>query len=340
MITQLLEHLIHGRDLGQDEARDLMGAIMDGAVGEAPLAAVLTALRIKGETIDEIAGFAAAMRERAVPVRPRRGGLADTCGTGGDGKHTFNISTAAALVAAAMGIGIAKHGNRAISSRSGSADVLEALGVNIALPPAAVAESIDRVGIGFLFAPLHHPAMKHAAPVRRQLGVRTVFNLLGPLTNPAGVKRQLVGVYRPELTDVICAVLARLGAERAFVVHGLDGTDEVSIAAETRVSELAGGEVRTYSFAPEEAGLGRAAPGAIAGGDAAANATRLRAIFAGEEGPLADAIALNAGFVAMAAGRAASPADGVELARRVITGGDAAELLERLRSVSQELAHA
>jgi anthranilate phosphoribosyltransferase len=338
MTPQILEQLIAGRDLTQAEARALMNDIMDGTVGEATLAALLTALRIKGETVEEIAGFAAAMREHAVAVQPRRNSLVDTCGTGGDGKQTFNISTAAALVAAAMGIGVAKHGNRAISSRSGSADVLEALGVNITLPPAAVAELIDRVGIGFLFAPQHHPAMKFAAPVRRQLGVRTVFNVLGPLTNPAGVKRQLLGVFRPELTDVLCGVLRRLGAERAFVVHGCDGTDEVSIAAETRVSELKAGEVHTYHFAPEEAGLERAAPEAIAGGDAAYNAVRLRAILAGEPGPLADAVALNTAFVAMAADRAGNAAEGVSQARAMLASGRAVDLLEHLRRVSHELA--
>jgi anthranilate phosphoribosyltransferase len=337
MTSQMLERLIEGHDLTQAEARALMNAIMDGSVGEATLAAVLTALRIKGETVEEIAGFATAMREHLVPVQPRRNTLVDTCGTGGDGKHTFNISTAAALVAAAMGIGVAKHGNRAVSSRSGSADVLEALGVNIALPPAAVAELIDRVGIGFLFAPQHHPAMKHAAPVRRQLGVRTVFNVLGPLTNPAGVKRQLLGVFSPDLTGVLCSVLRTLGAERVYVVHGLDGTDEVSITAETQVSALERGQVRTYRFAPEEAGLERAAPEAIAGGDAAHNAVRLRAILAGERGPLVDAVVLNAAFVAMAADRAGSPAEGVGQAREAIASGRAAELLEQLRRVSHEL---
>ncbi len=337
MTPQTLEFLIEGRDLSQAEARDLMNDIMEGAVGEAALAAVLTALRIKGETAEEIAGFATAMREHAVPVQPRRNTLVDTCGTGGDGKHTFNLSTAAALVAAAMGIGVAKHGNRAVSSRSGSADVLEALGVDITLPPEAVAELIDRVGIGFLFAPHHHPAMKHAAPVRRQLGVRTVFNVLGPLTNPAGVKRQLLGVVRPDRTVVLCKVLRTLGSERAFVVHGLDGTDEVSIAAETLVSELRAGEVRTYRFAPEEAGFARAPLAAIAGGGAADNAARLRAILAGEQGPLADAVVLNAAFVALAADRADSAAEGARQARRAIESGRAAEVLEHLRSVSQEL---
>jgi len=337
MTPQTLEFLIEGHDLSQAEARALMNDIMEGTVGEATLAAVLTALRIKGETAEEIAGFATAMREHAVPVQPRRNTLVDTCGTGGDGKHTFNISTAAALVAAAMGIGVAKHGNRAISSHSGSADVLEALGVNITLPPAAVAELIDRVGIGFLFAPQHHPAMKHAAPVRRQLGVRTVFNVLGPLTNPAGVKRQLVGVFRPDLTEVLCTVLRTLGAERAFVVHGLDGTDEVSITGETRVSELKAGEVRTYRFSPEEAGLQRTGLAAIAGGSAADNAARLRAILAGESGPLADAVVLNVAFVALAADRAGTAAEGVRQARAVLASGRAAEVLEQLRTVSHEL---
>ncbi len=338
MLSPVLERLMRGDHLKRDEARALMSAIMDGEMTAAGIAAVLTALRMKGETVEEIAGFAEAMRAHAVVVTPQRDGLVDTCGTGGDGKHTFNISTAAALVAAAMGVAVAKHGNRAVSSKSGSADVLEALGVNIALSPTAVGALIDRVGIGFLFAPQHHPAMKHAAPVRRALGVRTVFNVLGPLTNPAGVRRQLLGVFRPELTELLCEVLHQLGSERALVVHGRDGVDEVSITAETQISELVDGRVRTYVFAPEEAGVSRATAEAIAGGDPAHNAMRMEAILHGENGPLSDAVALNAGLAAVVAGKAASAADGVCQARAVMADGRAARLLNELRAVSQELA--
>ena len=330
----VLEKLLRREDLVTAEARALMKAIMSGELSESQIAAVLVALRMKGETVDEIAGFAGAMREAAVCISPRRDGLVDTCGTGGDAAQTFNISTATALVAAAMEIPVAKHGNRAVSSRCGSADVLEALGVNIQLPPAAVASLIEQVGIGFLFAPQHHPAMKHAAPVRRQLGIRTVFNVLGPLTNPAGVRRQLVGVFRSDLTNVICRVLQALGAEKAFVVHGADGTDEVSISGETTVAALADGTVRSYRITPEDAGLERAGLDDIAGGDAAANAAHIRDIFAGDGGARRNAVLINAGFVAVLADRAQDVKAGVALARETIASGAARRKLDELREAS------
>jgi anthranilate phosphoribosyltransferase len=338
MVSRMLEQLMRGEDLRTDEAHDLMERLMSGELEEAQIAALLTALRIKGETVEEIAGFAAAMREKAIRISPRRDGLVDTCGTGGDGQNTFNISTATALLAASMGISVAKHGNRAVSSNCGSADVLEALGVNIQLSPESVAELLDRVGIGFLFAPHHHPAMKYAAPVRKKLGIRTVFNVLGPLTNPAGVKRQLIGVFHPDLTETLCRVLEQLGSEKAFVVHGLDGTDEVSISDETRVSELADGNVRTYLFSPEDAGLERAEISRIAGGSAEENAGYIGAIFNGANGARANAVLLNAGFVAVLADRAASVAEGVCLARETIQSGRALTLLDELRKVSYSLA--
>jgi anthranilate phosphoribosyltransferase len=333
-----LERLLRREDLALDEARGMMDAIMSGAVSEPQIAALLTALRMKGETVAEITGFAAAMRAKAIAVAPQRRDLVDTCGTGGDAGGTFNISTATALVAAAMGIPVAKHGNRAISSRCGSADVWEALGVRIDLEPDAVATLIDRVGIGFLFAPRHHPAMKHAAAVRRALGVRTVFNLLGPLTNPAGVKRQLIGVFRADLTETLCGVLQRLGGERAFVVHGHDGTDEVSLAGETRVAALENGAIRSFDFAPEQAGLARAPLAALAGGTAAENAATIEGILGSVDGPPRDAVLLNAGFVAVLADRARNVGEGVGRARETIESGAALRLLSRLREASHALA--
>jgi anthranilate phosphoribosyltransferase len=337
MAAKLIEKLIQGNSLTEREARTLMNAIMSGTMGEAQIAAALTALRMKGETVEEIAGFASVMRKHAVRISPKRSGLVDTCGTGGDAKQTFNISTATALVAAAMGIPVAKHGNRAVSSRSGSADVLEALGVNIQLSPELVAELIDRVGIGFLFAPHHHPAMKHAAPVRKQLGVRTVFNVLGPLTNPAGVRHQLIGVFHKDLTAVICRVLRSLGSEKAFVVHGMDGTDEVSISGETRVSALVDGTVQTFRFTPEDAGLPRSEIDEIAGGSAEENAAHIVHILNGGNGARRDAVLLNAGFVAVLSGQAESVKEGVGQARQTLTSGRAAELLDQLRRVSHSL---
>jgi anthranilate phosphoribosyltransferase len=289
---------------------------------------------MKGETTGEIAGFAQAMRENSVRVNPVRDGLIDTCGTGGDARGTFNISTASALVAASMGIPVAKHGNRAVSSKCGSADVLEALGVNISLPPEAVSQLIDGVGIGFMFAPTHHPAMKYAASARKDLGVRTVFNLLGPLTNPAGVKRQIVGVFSAKLTEPVCNVLKELGTEKAFAVHGLDGTDEVSITGETVVSSLEDGEVKTFEFAPEDAGLDRADISSISGGSAEENAEFIRNILRGQNGARSDVVMLNAGFAALLADRVSNVADGVKMAREAVESGKAEELLRDLAAAS------
>ncbi len=338
MATPILEKLIRKEDLSADEARSLMSDIMSGRLDEARMAAILTALRMKGETVEEIAGFASVMRANAVHIQPARRGLIDTCGTGGDARHTFNISTAAALVSAAMGIPVAKHGNRAVSSRCGSADVLEALGVNIQLTADGASRLIDRVGIGFLFAPQHHPAMRHAAPVRRQMGVRTVFNLLGPLTNPAGVKRQLIGVFDGALTEVVCRVLETLGSEKAFVVHGLDGTDEVSLSGATRVSVLDGGRVRTFQFTPEEAGIARSDVSDIGGGSPEENASHVRDILNGDGGARRDAVLLNAGFAALLGDRAATVREGVRVAKRAIDSGRARELLEDLCRVSHSIA--
>src|SRR4051794_35642577 len=287
-----------------------MGATMSGEATSAQIAGFLIALRAKGETADEIAGCAEAMREHVLPVRPERQDLVDTAGTGGDGAKTINISTAAALVAAAAGAGVAKHGNRAVSSASGSADVLEALGFNLDLPAERVARSIDELGFGFLFAPTHHPAMRHAAPVRRDLAARTVFNILGPLTNPAGARAQVVGVYASGLVRTIAEVLAQLGARRAFVVHGAEGIDELSPAGPNLVCEVADGWVRERTIDPLELGVPRCDPRELRGGSAAENAASIRGVFAGENGGRRSAILLNAAGAIAAGGHAGDPRGG------------------------------
>jgi anthranilate phosphoribosyltransferase len=288
------------------------------------------ALRAKGETADEITGCAEAMRERVLRVRPSRDDLVDTAGTGGDAAHTLNISTAAAIVAAAAGAAVAKHGNRAVSSASGSADVLEALGFRLELTPERIARSIDELGFGFMFAPLHHPAMKHAAPVRRELATRTVFNVLGPLTNPAGARAQVVGVYAPELVRTVAEVLAQLGARRAFVVHGANGIDELSPAGPNLVCEVVEGEVRERTIDPLDLGVPRCAPEQLRGGSPVENAEAVRAVFSGGNGGRRDAILLNAAGAIAAAGLAADLREGLELATRAIDSGAASARLEEL----------
>jgi anthranilate phosphoribosyltransferase len=330
MIQQALAQLLDGRDLSRDEARTVMGSIMSGEATPAQIAGFLIALRAKGETADEIAGCAEAMREHVLPVRPQRADLVDTAGTGGDGAKTINISTAAALVAAAAGAGVAKHGNRAVSSASGSADVLEALGFELELPPERVAASIDELGFGFLFAPTHHPAMRHAAPVRRELAARTVFNVLGPLTNPAGARAQVVGVYAPELVRTIAEVLAQLGASRAFVVHGAGGIDELSPAGPNFVCEVVGGTVRARNIDPLELGVARCDPSELRGGSPDENAAAIRAVFAGENGGRRSAILLNAAGAIAAGGHAEDLREGLELAREAVDSGAAAARLEEL----------
>jgi anthranilate phosphoribosyltransferase len=335
VIQAALAELLDGRDLSQEGARDVMRSIMAGEATPGQIGAFLVALRLKGETADEIAGCAEAMREHVLVVRPARTDLVDTAGTGGDGARTFNISTAAALVAAAAGAGVAKHGNRAVSSSSGSADVLEALGFNLELAPELIERSIDELGFGFLFAPTHHPAMRHAAPVRRELATRTVFNVLGPLTNPAGARAQVVGVYAPELVPTIAEVLARLGAERAFVVHGAAGVDELSPAGPNLVCEVADGRVRRREIDPLELGIDRCAPEELGGGDPAENAETIRQIFAGADGGRRDAVLLNAAGAIAAGGLARDLGEGVGLAREAIDSGAAGERLEALIAFSQ-----
>lgn len=337
MSNPIIDKLIDRRDLSRREATSLMRSMMSGDIEEAPIAAALTALRLKGETVDEIAGFVTAMRERVVPVTPKAEGVVDTCGTGGDARQTFNISTTTAFVAAAMGIPVAKHGNRSVSSKCGSCDVLEALGVAIDFDPNTLADLIDSVGLAFMFAPAHHPAMQYVAPVRKKLGFRTVFNLLGPIVNPAGVRRQLVGVYDPGLTEVVAKVLRALGSERVFVVHGRDGADEVSITGETIVSFLDGGHIHTMTFTPEDAGIERASLEDIRGGSFDENARHVNDVLTGKPGPRRDVVVLNAAFVAVVASRVRHLDQGVEAAREAIDSGRALAVLNRLREASAVL---
>jgi anthranilate phosphoribosyltransferase len=321
-----------GESLSREETEELFGQLMDGQVSETLKAALLIALRMKGEAVSEISGAAAAMRRRAIPIPHRRESVVDTCGTGGDGRGTFNISTAAALVAAAAGAPVAKHGNRSVSSRSGSADVLAALGVKIEIDPETAGRTLDAVGITFLFAPLLHPAMREVMPVRRELGLRTVFNVLGPLTNPAGARRQLMGVYAESLVEPIGHVLRDLGAEHALVVHGDDGLDEITTTGTTRVAEVRGGEVTCYTLEPERFGLRRARLEELAGGGPEENAAAMHRVFEGTEGALADVTALNAGAALYVSGLAGSLEQGLDLARETLTSGAAAKKLEELRS--------
>jgi anthranilate phosphoribosyltransferase len=331
-IQQAVAKLMSHQDLAEDEAEAAMAQIMHGQATPAQIAAFLTALSMKGETVDEITGCARAMRRSAVRVRPRRvDNLVDTCGTGGDGTGTFNISTAAAFVVAGAGQPVAKHGNRSVSSRSGSADVMEALGVQLDLTPEQVASCVDEVGIGFLFAPLMHPAMKHAIGARRELGVRTIFNLLGPLTNPAGASTQVLGVYDPSLTETLAGVLNTLGSQAAFVVHGAGGLDELTTSGPNRVSALRAGRVETYTLDPAELGFARADPEQLRGGDAQENAAIIRDILSGAlSGAPRDVVVLNAAAALVAAGRASTFETGIRLAAQSIDSGAAQRVLAQL----------
>ncbi|HET9212749.1 MAG TPA: anthranilate phosphoribosyltransferase [Thermoanaerobaculia bacterium] len=330
-VRAALVRLTGGESLTREETEDLFGQLMDGQVSEPMKAALLIALRMKGEAVPEISGAAAAMRQRAIPIPHRREGLVDTCGTGGDGRGTFNISTAAALVAAAAGAPVAKHGNRSVSSKSGSADVLAALGVKIEIDPETAGRTLDAVGIAFLFAPLLHPAMREVMPVRRELGMRTIFNVLGPLTNPAGARRQVMGVYAESLVEPIGHVLRDLGAEHALVVHG-DGMDEITTTGRTRVAEVRNGEVRLLDLEPERFGLRRVHQDELAGGTPEENAEAVRRVFGGETGALSEITALNAGAALYVSGIASTLEEGVGIARDTLASGAAAGKLEELRS--------
>ena len=334
MFTDLLEKLQRRQDLSADEAAAAMGEIMEGRAQPAEIAALLVGLRMKGERPAEIVGLARAMRARVLPLARDHGPVFDTCGTGGDGAHTFNVSTAAALVLAGCGVRVAKHGNRSVSSRCGSADVLEALGVAIAADPDVVERCLDEAGVAFFFAPAFHPSMKHAAATRRELGIRTAFNLLGPLTNPAGATRQLVGVPRPELTELVARALGILGSERAWVVHGADGLDEISTTGYTKVSECRDGAVNTFYVHPADYGLPKAPLAALAGGDAAENARIIRDVLAGAPGPARDIVVLNAAASLLVAGATPTVKDGVAMAAAAIGDGRARNALDGLVRLS------
>lgn len=333
-IQDAIAKLIEGRDLTRDRTIGSMNQIMSGEATDAQIGAFLVALRVKGETADEIAGAAEVMREKATRVVTRHATVVDTCGTGGDGAGTFNISTAAAFVAAGAGLCVAKHGNRAASSLCGSADVLKELGVNIEASPETTGRCLDEVGIGFLFAPALHGAMKYAIGPRREVGVRTIFNALGPLTNPAGATRHLIGVYSRSLTGRLAEVLRTLKSERAFVVHGLDGLDEITTTGPTRVSELNDGAVTTYEIRPEDLGIQRSTPGDLAGGNAETNASILRRVLNGEPGPRRDIVVLNAAAAIVAGGAADDLQAGIELAGETVDSGRAMDKLEELKRAS------
>jgi anthranilate phosphoribosyltransferase len=334
MIQDALKRVVEGRDLTEAEAIAVMTEIMEGEASPTMVAALLTALRMKGETPEEVSGFARVMREKVVRIPVSRGGLVDTCGTGG-GITTFNISTTAAFVVAGAGVGVAKHGNRGMTSACGSADVLEALGVCITCPPERVAACVDEAGIGFMFAQAHHPAMKHAAPVRRELGFRTVFNLLGPLTNPAGAAFQVIGVFDPSLTELLAVALRNLGSRRAFVVHGMDGLDELSTLGRTRVTELQDGAVRTYELTPDEVGLPVATAADLASaGSSDGNASLAREVLEGRPGPRRDIVLLNAAAALVAGGAAGSLHEGIQQAAKSIDSGAAAARLQQMREIS------
>jgi anthranilate phosphoribosyltransferase len=330
--AESLRRVMSGEDLSRREMEVLIGLLMDGGLDERVTAGLLIALAMKGESVAELAGAAAAMRARVLTIPHRRPEVIDTCGTGGDGRGTFNISTAAALVASAAGAAVAKHGNRSVSSRSGSADVLEALGVRIDATPEATGRCLDQLGIAFLFAPGLHPAMRAVMPVRRALTVRTLFNLLGPLTNPAGARRQVIGVFAAERVETVAGALCELGTEHALVVHGSDGLDEITCSGPTTVAETRDGSVRLYELEPEDFGVARHPTEALAGGDPGENAALLRILLEGAPGPLRDVTLINAGAALVVAGVAEEWRDGAERAAAAIDSGAAAARLEDLRS--------
>lgn len=350
MIKKAIAKVVERENLTEAEMIEVMDQIMSGEATPAQTAAFITALRMKGETVEEVAGAARVMRDRATHIRVGRNVLdldrddinldletvLDTCGTGGSGTNTFNVSTTVAFVVSACGVKVAKHGNRSVSSTCGSADVLESLGVNLDVTPEAVERCIGEIGIGFLFAPALHGAMKHAIGPRREIGIRTIFNILGPLTNPAGAQCQVLGVYREELTEKLAQVLRKLGCKRGFVVHGLDGMDEITLTTETRIAEVTPDGVTSRLFRPEELGLSRCSMAELRGGDAADNAAIVRGVLSGEEGPKRDIVLLNAAFGLVAAGKADDPAEGLRLAVEAIDSGRALGQLEKLAVMTNE----
>ena len=335
MFPQLIEKLVRHEDLTTDEAAQAMREVMEGRAAPGALAGLLAALVMKGERPEEIAGLARTMREHAVTLTTPPGDVFDTCGTGGDRSGTFNVSSAAAVVVAACGVKVAKHGNRSVSSRCGSADVFEQLGVNVMAPPQVVEQTLREAHIAFFFAPTFHPSMKHAGPIRREMGIRTTFNLLGPLTNPAGATRQVVGVPRPELTQVMARALMLLGAKRAWVVHGAGGIDEISNTGHTKVSECRDGAVHTFFIHPGEFGLAKSSAADLRGGDAVENAAIIRRVFDGHPGAARDIVLFNAGAALLVAGRASSVREGIASAAAAIDSGAAHETLTRMVRASR-----
>jgi len=334
MIKEAIGKVVQNQDLTQNEAIEVMNEIMSGQATEAQIASFITALRIKGETVDEITGSASVMREKVTKIKVE-GEIIDTCGTGGDGLHTFNISTISSFVVAGCGIKVAKHGNKSVSSQCGSADLLVNFGVNIDVSPEMIEKCIKEINIGFLFAPKLHLAMKYAIGPRREIGIRTIFNILGPLTNPASATRQLLGVYEKNLTEILANVLKNLGSKRAFVVHGEEGLDEISISARTKISELKeDGEISTYWITPEEFGLKRASLDEIKGGDAQKNLQLALEVLQGKNGARRDVILLNSAFGILAGGMVNTVQEGIELAKKSIDSGMALEKLERLKEIT------
>jgi anthranilate phosphoribosyltransferase len=337
MIKGMLNKVVRKENLSISEARLLMGQVMEGGATPAQIGGLLTALRMKGETVDEIVGSAQAMREKAHPLKCKHSTLVDTCGTGGDGSGTFNISTTVAFVAAGAGLPVAKHGNRSVSSKSGSADLLEALGVKIDLSPCEVEKVLNETGIAFLYAPIFHQAMKYAIGPRREVGIRSIFNLLGPLTNPAHVKVQVLGVYDPDLTETVARVLEGLGAETAYVVHGAGGLDEISTIGATQISCLQHGKIRTFSINPEDYGFKRVKLRDLQGGEANVNAQITRNILKGEKGAYRDIVLLNGAAVFVVSGLAADIGEGIKIARETIDSGRALEKLEQLIEATKRI---
>jgi len=335
VLTPLLEKVVRHEDLTEDEAAGAMREVMEGRANPAALGALLSALVMKGERPSEIVGFAKTMREHSVKLRAPVGEVFDTCGTGGDRSGTFNISSAAAIVIAASGLTVAKHGNRSVSSQCGSADVFEALGVNVSASPATVERTLREAGIAFFFAPTFHPSMKHAGPTRRDLGIRTAFNLLGPLTNPAGATRQLVGVPRPELTELLARALMLLGSKRAWVVHGSDGIDEISTTGYTKVSECRAGAVNTFYVHPSDFGMAKSDSAALKGGDAQTNAAIVCEVLSGVRGPRRDVVLLNAGVALFIAGHVNTIKEGIANAASAIDSGAAQQRLDKMAASSR-----
>jgi anthranilate phosphoribosyltransferase len=335
MIKEAIAQVVEGEDLSMEETAGVMSEIMSGEATPAQIASFITAMRMKGETALEIAGCARTMRDNALHVNPKRTDVVDTCGTGGDSSGTFNISTTVAFVAAGAGLGVAKHGNRSITSQCGSADLMEALGVKIELTPEQVAQCVDEVGIGFCFAPAFHPAMKYATPVRQELGLRTLFNILGPLANPARARRQLIGIYSADLTETLAEVLRAMESEQAFVVHGADGLDELSTTGKNKVSELRDGSIKTYQIDPAELGLGKSKLTDLLGGTLEENAEITRSILAGKQGPKRDVVLLNAAAVLVVGGKANDLAEAVPMAAEAIDSGKSLRKIDELVKMSQ-----